>query len=187
MIKGSWRSGALAVVASLLLVVAIAGCGTPSGTTSGTGGKSGATSTPTSASSTGGTTSCTTGTSTVNGVQVEQVCGPAKAQATLGGQAASWSGGKCTALSSIFTMTIGAIAMDAQPNDLKKFNYISVTVTGVKGDGTYTQAIVSGNYNGQSFAEASGSVTLSNGQTAGTFTGQDITSQATISGSFTCN
>ncbi len=186
MIKGTLRSAALGVVALALVALAIAGCGAPSGTTSG-GGKTSATSTPTSAASTGGSTSCTTGTTTVNGVQVEQVCGNAKAQATIGGQAASWSGGACTSGSNIFTMSIGQIAVDAQPNDLKKFDYLSVVVDSVNGDGTYTSAIISGNYHGTTFVLASASVTLQNTLTTGTFTGQDLTSQATINGSFTCN
>ncbi|GEM_PF-6118216 len=176
--------GALVIILCGLFV-ALTGCGSSGGSTTGHT-TSGATATATGSS--GGSSHCSAPSSdvTVNGIKTVKFCGPAKAQATFGGQSASWSDGNCLTQSGIFTVNIGQEAVDGNPNDLKKFDYFGIDVTGAKGDGTYQQVVVTGVYHGQQYILSGGTVTLTGNMTAGTFTGTDLTTQATVSGSFTC-
>lgn len=168
--------GTLAIILCGLLL-ALVGCGS-------SGGNTGATGSPT----TNGSTHCSMPSSdvTVDGVSTVKFCGPAKAQASFGGQSASWSDGNCLTEGGIFTVNVGQEAVDGNPNDLKKFDYFGLDVPSVKGDGPYEQAVITGVYHGQQFTLGDDFVTLTENLTAGSFTGTDLTTQGSVRGSFSC-
>jgi hypothetical protein len=158
----------------LIGVLALAGCG--GSTTGGTGATTG-----------GSQTGCAAGTQEINGVNTRQFCGPAKAQATANGQTMNWSNGECSTTGGAFSVNIGRIILgsnDAAKELKKKYDYFGITLQATS-DGTYDKAVISMDYQGQSYALITSSLTLSGGMKQGTFTGSDLKG-VSVSGSFTC-
>jgi hypothetical protein len=161
----------------IALVMALAGCG---GSTTGGTGTSGNT---TASNQTG----CVAGVKEINGVNTRQFCGPATAQATATGQSLTWSNGECSTTGGAFSINIGRIILgsDAAAKELKKqYDYFGITVQATQ-DGTYSKAVIAFDYQGQSYALITNTLTLSGGLKQGAFTGADLKG-VLVSGSFTC-
>ncbi|HEY7020590.1 MAG TPA: hypothetical protein VH349_05695 [Ktedonobacterales bacterium] len=155
------------------LAIALAGCG--GSTTGGTG------------ATTGTSSGCVAGTQEINGVNTRQFCGPAKAQATANGQTMNWSNGECATTGGAFSVNIGRIILgsnDAAKELKKQYDYFGITLQATS-DGTYDKAVISMDYQGQSYALITNTLTLSGGMKQGTFTGNDLKG-VSVSGSFTC-
>jgi len=127
------------------------------------------------------------GTQEINGVNTRQFCGPAKAQATTNGQTMNWSNGECSTTGGAFSVNIGRIILgtsDAAKELKKQYDYFGITLQATN-DGTYDKAVISMDYQGQSYALISSSLTLSDGMKLGTFTGNDLKG-VSVNGSFSC-
>jgi hypothetical protein len=127
------------------------------------------------------------GTQEINGVNTRQFCGPAKAQATANGQTMNWSNGECATTGGAFSVNIGRIILgsnDAAKELKKQYDYFGITLQATS-DGTYDKAVISMDYQGQSYALITNTLTLSGGMKQGTFTGNDLKG-VSVSGSFTC-
>jgi hypothetical protein len=155
------------------LLLALAGCG--GSTTGGTG------------ASTGTSAGCVAGTQEINSVNTRQFCGPAKAQATANGQTMDWSDGECSTTGGAVSVNIGRIILgsnDAAKELKKQYDYFGITLQATQ-DGTYSKAVIAFDYQGQSYALITNTLTLSGGLKQGSFTGADLKG-VSVSGSFTC-
>jgi hypothetical protein len=171
----SARTGSMQRMLGLLftLLLALAGCG--GSTTGGT------------AASTGTSVGCVAGTQEINSVNTRQFCGPAKAQATANGQTMDWSDGECSTTGGAFSVNLGRIILgsnDAAKELKKQYDYFGITLQATQ-DGTYSKAVIAFDYQGQSYALITNTLTLSGGLKQGSFTGADLKG-VSVSGSFTC-
>lgn len=169
------RKGSIQCMLGLLftLLLALAGCG--GSTTGGT------------RASTGTSAGCVAGTTEINSVNTRQFCGPAKAQATANGQTMDWSDGECSTTGSAFSVNIGRIILGSNDTakELKKqYDYFGITLQATQ-DGTYNKAVIAFDYQGQSYALITNTLTLSGGLKQGSFTGADLKG-VSVSGSFSC-
>jgi hypothetical protein len=166
----------LALIVTLLM--ALAGCGGSAAGGAGTG----------AGTSTGShQAGCVAGVKEINGVNTRQFCGPATARATANGQTLSWSNGECTTTGEAFSVNIGRVILgsDAAAKELKKqYDYFGITLQATQ-DGTYSKAVIAFDYQGQSYALITNTLTLSGGLKQGSFTGADVKG-VSVSGSFTC-
>ena len=124
---------------------------------------------------------CTAGVQTIGGATVRTFCGPAKATLRLGARTYVFTGGECARSGNKLAVNIGTITLGPSP----KSRYFGVLVSGATHDGTFPNQIVSWQFPGKGGGLAGGKVTLSGGQTKGTFAGP-VTSGGGGSGTFTC-
>ena len=128
-----------------------------------------------------GRPACTAGVHTLGGATVRTFCGPAKATLHLGTRTYVFTGGECARAGNKLGINIGTITLGPSP----KSRYFGVLVSGATHDGTFTNQIVSWQFPGKGGGLAGAKVTLSGGQTKGTFSGSVIRG-GTASGTFTC-
>jgi hypothetical protein len=200
----------LLVAVSIALVVAACGGGSSSNDAAGkkttTAAASGATTTAASAGPGAGSSGkCKAGLGTVAGVQSRTFCGPATATVTVGSTALTFKGGQCESGTGYLTVNIGTVALGALKDPSQKPAYFGLVagdlskapggaaVAGdqkspaITGDGAYAgQPLITGNSGATAIVLKASTLTLSDGQKKGTFSGTGLDGAA-VTGSFSCS
>lgn len=131
----------------------------------------------------GAKVACTPGVKSAGGVTQRTFCGPAKATVHYGSQTWSFSQGQCTK-SPYFTVNIGTVVlgMTSKP----KPEYFGLTAQ--KSGGKWKAIAIAFDHAGKGYAVRidTAKVTLSPGQTKGTFASTTFLGGTKVTGTFSC-
>ncbi len=151
-----------------------------------------------------GSGKCKAGLGTVAGVQSRTFCGPATATVTVASAPLTFAGGQCQSGSGYLTVNIGTVVLGALKDPSQKPAYfglvagdlskapggagvsVSENSPAITGDGAYPgQPLITGNSGATAIVLKTSTLTLSDGQKKGTFTGTGLDGAA-VTGSFSC-
>jgi len=127
---------------------------------------------------------CTAGLSKIGGYQARTFCGPAKATARVAGRSLRFAGGQCAISQGYWTVNIGTIELGQQH---KTKSYFGITLLKPShADGTYRNVTFGFNVPGKSYLVSGGTLILSKGGKAASFSGVAATGGGKVTGSVTC-
>lgn len=135
---------------------------------------------------------CKPGVHTFSGsTKARTFCGPARATAIVDGNKFTFKGGACQRAKKYVTLNIGTVVLGSTSKPRPEYMGITVGQTPAGGkpapkDGTYDDAVVSFVHKHKGYPIGNASVTLTNGRTRGTFTGQLAGNGSPVTGTFRC-
>jgi hypothetical protein len=129
---------------------------------------------------------CKSGTTKVGGKTARTFCGTAKAHATVGSKAFSFSGGECTKTGTYFTINIGTIVINPVANAKPaSVPYFGMAVTPAS-SGVHLGQTLSWVSGGKRYGVMASTIKLKAGFKSGTFSGTALPGGAKVKGTFTC-
>lgn len=162
------RATSFALMFALVMIVA-AGCGSDdsSGTSSkGASGKRAAS---------GGSNGCKAGPGKIDGLNVMQHCGDAKASVTVNGTKTDIEGGKCVSSNIIWSLNAGASIVDPQATEKQRDTIKYFGVTGGDMAAAGRGETGSGSFDVSKMDKASFTISFATGDFSDSLTGADIT------------
>jgi hypothetical protein len=134
---------------------------------------------------------CKPGVHTFSGsTKARTFCGPARATAVVGAKKFAFKGGACDKTKKYVTVNIGTVVLGSTSKPRPEYFGITVGQTPGGGkpapkDGTYDDAVVTFVHKHKGYPVGNASVTLKNGRTRGTFTGE-LPGGGAVTGTFRC-